>query len=216
MSLTADASHFNCTRGTVEIFNSDLNRWATTRRTFIQCIGFLKKSTATLDPRVRKRFVVPRAAAFRTQSWRHLEIPSPYNYMRPETYVKIANVAQSADKKRLLVEIAGDLPEQLTVGMPLSVKEYRPKVRIRNCTVNNVRPRGFLIQTTDALVRNCFFKNTMAMAILIEADMDYWGESAASDKILRSPTARLKTSIRGDATGKSLSSLPALQAGTAF
>ena len=184
MSLTADASHFNCTRGTVEIFNSDFESMGDDATNIHSMYWLVEKSDGKLltlsfakDPaRPAPLHSAPKAGDT-------LEIPSPNNYMRPETYAKIANVTQSADKRRLIVEIEGDLSAQLTVGMPLSVKEYRPLVRINNCTVSNVRPRGFLIQTTDALVENCFFKNTMAMAILIEADMDYWGESAASDKI---------------------------------
>ena len=113
-----------------------------------------------------------------------LELPCPENYMRPTHFAKVESVSVFPDKKRIIVKTCDELPQWLAKDMAVSVKEYRPKVRIENCRVGYVRPRGFLIQTTGAVVKNCSFKDTVAMAILIEADLNTWGESAASDDIL--------------------------------
>ena len=185
MSLTADATHFNSCRGSIEIINSEFEGMcddATNIHGMYWQIESAKDRTLEMSyARYRNQRI---SASSAPKAGDTLELPCPENYMRPTHFVKVESVSVSPDKKRIIVKTAEDLPQWLAKDMAVSVKEYRPKVRIENCRVGYVRPRGFLIQTTGAVVKNCSFKDTVAMAILIEADLNTWGESAASDDIL--------------------------------
>mgnify|MGYP002577171009 CR=1 FL=1 len=185
MSLTADATHFNSCRGSIEIINSEFEGMcddATNIHGMYWQIESIKDKMLEMSYAKYRNQRISISSA--PEAGDTLELPCPENYMRPTHFAKVESVSVSPDKKRIIVKTCDELPQWLAKDMAVSVKEYRPKVRIENCRVGYVRPRGFLIQTTGAVVKNCSFKDTVAMAILIEADLNTWGESAASDDIL--------------------------------
>ncbi len=55
---------------------------------------------------------------------------------------------------------------------------------IDNCTVKFGRARGFLLQTKNAVVKNCNFENLRLSAILMSPDFTYWHEAGFVENIL--------------------------------
>lgn len=65
----------------------------------------------------------------------------------------------------------------LALGDILINTRDHPSVRISDCTVRNVRSRGFLLQSQDVRVSNCSFFGTGGAGILAAPDINNWYES---------------------------------------
>lgn len=95
----------------------------------------------------------------------------------------------------IVIEVQGNtyafdaLPANLEAGAVISNTALRPKTAIRNVTVLSNRARGFLLQTNNALIENCAFKDTALAAILLAPDLESWYEmSPASNVTIRGNT----------------------------
>ncbi|MBE6675974.1 MAG: right-handed parallel beta-helix repeat-containing protein [Ruminococcaceae bacterium] len=77
-----------------------------------------------------------------------------------------------------------ELPDGVTAGTVISNKAMRPAVTIQNTTVQSNRARGFLLQTENAVVENCTFKDTALAAILLAPDLEYWYEMSPSKNVV--------------------------------
>jgi len=76
------------------------------------------------------------------------------------------------------------IPEGVKAGTVISNASMHPSVVIRDTRVENNRARGFLLQTDNVTVENCYFKNTLLAAILIAPDLDLWYEMSPARHIL--------------------------------
>ena len=61
---------------------------------------------------------------------------------------------------------------------------YCPETHIENCTVERGRARGFLLQTKNATVSGCDFKNLRLSGILISPDIHQWYEMGPAENIV--------------------------------
>ncbi len=75
------------------------------------------------------------------------------------------------------------LPKGVTNGTVMSNKTMHPSVEITNCTVRSNRARAFLLQTENAVVKNCTIEGTRLAAVLIAPDIKYWGEVSPGKNI---------------------------------
>lgn len=75
------------------------------------------------------------------------------------------------------------IPSGVTTGTFLQNLAHTPVVTISGCSFERSRARGILLQTKEATVENCTFKNIRLSAILIAPDFDQWCEAGFSDNI---------------------------------
>ncbi|MBQ2704326.1 MAG: hypothetical protein IJF58_02115 [Clostridia bacterium] len=75
------------------------------------------------------------------------------------------------------------LPDGVTDGAVMANKTLHPSVVISDCTVKSNRARAFLLQTENAVVKNCDISGTRLAAILISPDIDYWYEMSPGRNI---------------------------------
>ena len=75
------------------------------------------------------------------------------------------------------------VPEGVGAGGVMSNQALRPQTVIQNTTVISNRARGFLLQTDNALVENCTFKDTALAAILIAPDLESWYEMSPANTV---------------------------------
>ena len=75
------------------------------------------------------------------------------------------------------------IPAGVKEGTVISNVSMHPSVVIRDTWVENNRARGFLLQTDNVTVENCYFKNTALAAILIAPDLDLWYEMSPARHI---------------------------------
>lgn len=73
------------------------------------------------------------------------------------------------------------LPEGVTVRSFAQNVSFNPDTVVKNCRVELGRARALLLQTKNAAVSECFFKDIRLSAILIAPDFDYWYESGFAD-----------------------------------
>lgn len=58
-----------------------------------------------------------------------------------------------------------------------------PSVEIENCSVENTRARGFLLQTRHVRVRNCAFRGLALPAVLVAPDFRHWFEAGPAEDV---------------------------------
>ncbi len=75
------------------------------------------------------------------------------------------------------------LPEGAENACVMQNLAYCPETVIENCTVERGRARGFLLQTKNATVSGCDFKNLRLSAILVSPDIYYWYEMGPAENI---------------------------------
>lgn len=80
-----------------------------------------------------------------------------------------------------LISASDDI--EISVGDFLANTSYFAKTCIKNCTVENTRARGMLIETADTIIENCKFYGTAAAAIIAAPDMTIWNEMAPIEKL---------------------------------
>ena len=75
------------------------------------------------------------------------------------------------------------LPDGAEKAYVMQNLAYCPETTIENCTVERGRARGFLLQTKNATVTGCDFKNLRLSAVLISPDIHYWYEMGPAENI---------------------------------
>ena len=58
-----------------------------------------------------------------------------------------------------------------------------PSVEIENCSVENTRARGFLLQTRHVRVRGCTFRGLALPAVLVAPDFRHWFEAGPAEDV---------------------------------
>ena len=77
----------------------------------------------------------------------------------------------------------------LAVGDVLANHASYPKVRVTDCTFENSRARGILLQSQDMRIENCRFSGHLLAGLLIAPDILTWNEvGPAKDVIIRNCT----------------------------
>ncbi|GEM_PF-722905 len=65
----------------------------------------------------------------------------------------------------------------IAVGDNLANAAHFPSVHVANCSFENSRARGILLQSHNMLVEECFFRGHALPGIIIAADYRYWNEA---------------------------------------
>jgi len=81
------------------------------------------------------------------------------------------------------VEFEEPLPHQLKVGDVFGNASRTPKVRITNTQVRNNRARGMLIQTRDAVIEGCTFRNCTGPGIMVLTEVVFFFESIGTEDV---------------------------------
>lgn len=76
------------------------------------------------------------------------------------------------------------IPDGVTAQSYLQNLSFNPDTTIKNCKVEFGRARAFLLQTKNAVVSECSFKDIRLSAILISPDFDYWYEAGFGENVL--------------------------------
>ncbi len=76
------------------------------------------------------------------------------------------------------------VPDGVTVGCTVQNVSNAPDTVIKSCTVEFGRARGLLIQTKNAVISDCTFKNMRLSGILMAPDFGYWYEAGFTDNVL--------------------------------
>ena len=76
------------------------------------------------------------------------------------------------------------LPDGVGTDTFVQNTAWAPLTLIENCHVERSRARGFLLQTKNAVVKDCRFDNIRLSAVLISPDFRYWYESGFCDNVL--------------------------------
>ena len=87
------------------------------------------------------------------------------------------------EEEHVIVKLEEPLPADTPVGVFVSNATAKPKLTIKDTTVRGNRARGFLIQTSKALVENCKFDSISGPAILVECDGSFWFEGATTSDL---------------------------------
>ena len=69
------------------------------------------------------------------------------------------------------------------VGSYLANDAYFASVHLEGCSVQNTRARGFLLQSRNMLVENCFIRGMSLPGIIISPDVRVWYEVGPSDHV---------------------------------
>jgi parallel beta-helix repeat protein len=84
------------------------------------------------------------------------------------------------------VEFDSPLPADLKIGDVLGNTSHTPRVRIARCKVGGNRARGFLLQTYDAIVEDCEFRNCTSGGIWCLNEVVHFHEGVgARDIVIR-------------------------------
>lgn len=76
------------------------------------------------------------------------------------------------------------IPEGTGEGAILNNISRQPETLVENCTVENGRARGILLQCKNATVKNCTFKNLRLPGILAAPDISEWHEMGPCENLL--------------------------------
>lgn len=96
----------------------------------------------------------------------------------------IRRVTPNPETSTAIFEFTAPLPAGLRPNVDLLSNRTDPaKIRISNCSFRNIRGRGVLIQTSDALVENSKFENITCSGVHVSAVLDHWYEGARTERV---------------------------------
>lgn len=170
-SLIADASHFNCCKGTILVQNCCHTGQGDD---FINVHGRNARIEEFLDDCT----VRVRSEAAMMQPGDTVWVVDRETAQRGETLV----VAKSGPGN--VLSFTTHLPAGAEVGDVIENKTWTAGLVLRNCRIEKRhRARGILVTTPkDAIIENNYF-HTAGTAILIEGDTDVWFESGACNNV---------------------------------
>lgn len=88
--------------------------------------------------------------------------------------------ARLENDKEMILELDTPVPSSYGQNDVVENTTWTPSVQIRNCTMDSIPTRGFLISTRKPIVvEGCIFMRTGMHAILVAADANSWFESGA-------------------------------------
>ena len=166
-SLIADASHFNCCKGTIIVQNcSHVGQGDD----FINVHG----RNARIDEIIDSRTVKVRSEAAMMQPGDTVWVVDRVTAQRGQTLI----VAESGADN--ILSFTSDLPEGTEVYDVIENKTWTAGLIMRNSRIEKCnRARGMLVTTPkEVIIENNYF-HSAGTAILIEGDTDVWFESGA-------------------------------------
>ena len=184
MSATADATHFNRCMGSITIKNSFFELMGDDAANIHQMYWILDE---IIDPKTVKLSFGRKVAGFQPDHAPFVgdivEFGSPKNWLRLGFSTKASDVIVNKEEEHVIVKLEEPLPADTPVGVFVSNATAKPKLTIKDTTVRGNRARGFLIQTSKALVENCKFDSISGPAILVECDGSFWFEGATTSDL---------------------------------
>ena len=187
MSTTADATHFNTCRGTIELedcrFEGMGDDATNIHNHFWIVSGRRGDDTLRVTLKRVRRHTMPGNPP---RAGDTIEIGGPENPLSPYTTRTVKAVQADPKNKDLIITFTKPLTAKTRSGDVVWNISAAPKARIRRCTVKNNRARGMLIQTRDAIVEGCLFENCSGAAIHVASDINYWHEGiGVRDLVIR-------------------------------
>jgi hypothetical protein len=187
-TATADATHFNGTRGKVVLDNclleamgddgANIHNWylvvtaAVDAKTFKCVLG----KDPHWDPPVPRPDDV-------------LEIGRMPNPLVARMTCKVASAKLDETGKTVIVTLQSPPAEAILPGDVVGNDSALPVAEVRHCTIRRNRARGVLIQTRHAIVQDCTFQDISGAAIQVTSDVQRWWEGMpARDVTIRSNT----------------------------
>lgn len=86
--------------------------------------------------------------------------------------------AKLVNDKEMILQLSNPVPAAYKKDDAIENITWTPAVHIKNCTVDAIPTRGFLLSTRKpVIVENCTFNRTGMSAILVAADVNSWFES---------------------------------------
>lgn len=76
------------------------------------------------------------------------------------------------------------LPDKVNNGTFVQNVSCAPDTLIKNCKIEFGRARGLLIQTKNAVITDCTFRNIRLSGILMSPDFEYWHEAGFTENVL--------------------------------
>ena len=118
----------------------------------------------------------------------------PRGWARPGDALAVYDAATLLPKGRLAVKswrdagrgtVAPDDADAAAIAPGDFVANERdfPSVEIEECTVENSRARGFLLQTRHVRVRGCTFRGLALPAVLVAPDFRHWFEAGPAEDV---------------------------------
>ena len=173
MSLNADILHISALGGTLLVENCHFERPGDDCVN-VHDMAYVVDSTSGNDATVS----APRFSF--SSTWAQAGDAIDFYDGSTFAYLGRATVTQTAENTYTF----DTLPEGVTAGTVISNASMHPAVTIRSTTVQSNRARGFLLQTDNAVVENCTFKDTALAAILLAPDLEYWYEMSPSKNVV--------------------------------
>lgn len=88
--------------------------------------------------------------------------------------------AKLINEKEMLLTLDTSVPSERRENDVIENITWTPSVHVKNCIVDSIPTRGFLLTTRKPiLIENCIFNRTGMSAILVAADANSWFESGA-------------------------------------
>ncbi len=181
MSSTADATHFNYCRGTIDIRDSRFENMGDDATNVHQAYWIVAGKPDERTLRVKfgwdgARHLPP---SHLPRAGDAMQFGAADNWLRPERTATVRSTSVDGENKTADIVFEDALPDGVAIGMPISNATAQTVLSIENCQVRNNRARGFLIKTATASVKNCEFDSTTLPGILLENDNNYWFEGNA-------------------------------------
>ncbi|MGN1346404.1 MAG: right-handed parallel beta-helix repeat-containing protein [Eubacteriales bacterium] len=115
---------------------------------------------------------------------RHEVLPLPKRWAEPGDTIYVYDSATFLRKGSFVIDavdgennaVYREEEGEFAVGDTLANAEYFAALHIDACTVRNTRARGFLVQTHDVLIENCYIYGMSLAALLFAPDIRVWWE----------------------------------------
>lgn len=185
MSATADATHFGGCKGTITMRDCEYEGMGD------DAVNIKSGLYLSLKQKVDDHTVLA------AHNLKMVDSPDPGDVMEvshvddllPYATVRVKKVEVLPNDGLQKVEFEEPLPTELREGDVFGNATRTPKVRISGCKVRRNRARGMLIQTRDAIVENCSFKDCTGPGILVLTEVVYFFESIGTrDVTIRNNT----------------------------
>lgn len=182
MSATADATHFGGCKGTIRMDGCEYEGMGD------DAVNIKSGLYLAMKNKVDDRTVLA------AHNLKMSDVPDPGDVMEISHVDTLIPYATAVVKKVELLPDDGLHKLEFTEPLPAELKEgdvfgnatRTPKVRIRNCQVRNNRARGMLIQTRDAVVEGCKFRNCTGAGVFVLTEVVYFFESIGTrDVVIR-------------------------------
>jgi len=186
MSATADATHFNCCRGRIDILNSKFEKMGDDATNVHQMYWVLEEKQSPEKVTVawgKKRDTPHLPVDLLPRVGDTIGFGAQDNWLKLASFAKVKAVEPDTKGQKALITLESPLPDYVGKGMPMANLSSDPVLTISNSQVRGNRARGFLIKVSKATVENCSFERTSLPAILFENDANYWYEGFRTQDI---------------------------------